>query len=40
MPKKHPMQSECNSISKEQTKTATELACAEAISCNRKNLER
>ena len=34
------LQSECNSIGKEQTKTATELAYAEVISYNRKNLER
>ena len=34
------LQSECNSISKEQTKTATELAYAETISYNKKNLER
>ncbi len=34
------MQSEYNNISKEQTKTATELAYAEVISYNRKNLER
>jgi len=34
------LQSECNSIGKEQTKTATELAYAEIISYNRKNLER
>lgn len=34
------MQSECNSISKEQIKTDTELAYAKVISYNRKNLER
>jgi len=34
------LQSEYDSISKEQTKTATELAYAEIISYNRKNLER
>ena len=34
------MQSEYDSIGKEQTKTATELAYAEVISYNRKNLER
>ena len=34
------LQSEYDSIGKEQTKTATELAYAEAISYNRKNLER
>ena len=34
------LQSEYDSISKEQTKTATELAYAEVISYNRKNLER
>ncbi len=33
-------QAEYDSIGKEQTKTATELAYAEVISCNRKNLER
>ena len=30
----------CSTIGKEQTKTATELAYAEVISYNRKNLER
>ncbi len=34
------MQSEYDSISKEQTKTATELAYAEVISYNKKNLAR
>lgn len=34
------LQSEYNSIGKEQTKTATELAYAEIISYNKKNLER
>ncbi len=34
------MQSEYDSIGKEQTKTATELAYAEVISYNRKNLAR
>ena len=34
------LQSEYDSIGKEQTKTATELACAEVISYNKKNLER
>ena len=34
------MQSEYDSISKEKSKTATELAYAEVISYNRKNLER
>ena len=34
------LQSEYDSIGKEQTKTATELAYAEVISYNRKNLER
>ncbi len=34
------LQSECDSIGKEQTKTATELAYAEVISYNKKNLER
>ena len=34
------MQSEYDSIGREQTKTATELAYAEVISYNRKNLER
>ena len=34
------MQSEYNSIGREQTKTATELAYAEVISYNKKNLER
>ena len=34
------MQSEYDSIGKKQTKTATELAYAEVISYNRKNLER
>ena len=34
------LQSEYDSIDKEQTKTATELAYAEIISCNKKNLER
>ena len=34
------MQSEYDSIGKEQTKTATELAYAEVISYNEKNLER
>ena len=34
------MQSEYDSIGKEQTKTATELAYAEVISYNRKHLER
>ena len=34
------LQSEYDSISKEQTKTATELAYAEVISYNKKNLER
>ena len=34
------LQSEYNSIGKEQTKTATELAYAEVISYNKKNLER
>ena len=34
------MQSEYDSIGKEQTKTATELAYAEVISYNKKNLER
>ena len=34
------LQSEYGSIGKEQTKTATELAYAEVISYNRKNLER
>ena len=34
------LQFECNSIGKEQTKTATELAYAEVISYNKKNLER
>ena len=33
-------QSEYDSIGKEQTKTATELAYAEVISYNKKNLER
>ena len=34
------MQSEYDSIGKEQTKTATELVYAEVISYNKKNLER
>ena len=34
------LQSECNSIGKEQTKNATELVYAEVISYNKKNLER
>ena len=34
------LQAEYDSISKEQSKTATELAYAEVISYNRKNLER
>ena len=34
------MQSEYDSISREKSKTATELAYAEVISYNRKNLER
>ena len=34
------MQSEYDSIGKEQAKTATELAYAEVISYNKKNLER
>ena len=34
------LQSEYDSISKEQTKTATELAYVEAIGYNKKNLER
>ena len=34
------LQSEYDSISKEKSKTATELAYAEVISYNRKNLER
>jgi len=34
------LQAEYNSISKEKSKTATELAYAEVISYNRKNLER
>ena len=34
------MQSEYDSIGKEQTKTATELAYAEVISYNKNNLER
>ena len=34
------MQSEYDNIGKEQTKTATELAYAEVISYNKKNLER
>ena len=34
------LQSECDSIGKEQSKTATELAYAEVISYNKKNLER
>ena len=34
------LQAEYDSISKEQTKTATELAYAEVISYNKKNLER
>ncbi|MEH2939832.1 hypothetical protein [Lawsonibacter sp. JLR.KK007] len=34
------LQSEYDSISREQTKTATELAYAEVISYNKKNLER
>jgi hypothetical protein len=34
------LQSKCNSIGKEQTKTATELAYAEVIGYNKKNLER
>ncbi len=34
------LQSEYDSIGKEQTKTATELAYAEVISYNEKNLER
>ena len=34
------MQSEYDSIGKEQTKTATKLAYAEVIGYNRKNLER
>ena len=34
------LQTEYDSISKEQTKTATELAYAEVISYNKKNLER
>ncbi len=34
------MQSEYDSIGKEQSKTATELAYAEVISYNKKNLER
>ena len=34
------LQSEYDSIGREQTKTATELAYAEVISYNRKNLER
>ena len=34
------MQSEYDSIGKEQTKTATESAYAEVISYNKKNLER
>ena len=34
------LQSEYNSIGREQTKTATELAYAEVISYNKKNLER
>ncbi len=34
------LQAEYDSIGKEQTKTATELAYAEVISYNRKNLER
>ncbi len=34
------LQSEYDNVSKEQTKTATELAYAEIISYNKKNLER
>lgn len=34
------LQSEYDSIGKEQTKTSTELAYAEVLNCNRKNLER
>ncbi len=34
------MQAEYDSIGKEKSKTATELAYAEVISCNKKNLER
>ena len=34
------LQTEYDSIGREQTKTATELACAEVISYNKKNLER
>ena len=34
------LQSEYESISREQIETATELAYAEVISCSRKNLER
>ena len=34
------LQSEYDSTDKEQTKATTELAYAEAISCNKKNLER
>ena len=34
------LQSECDSIGREQTKIATELAYAEVISYNRKNFER
>ena len=36
----HSLQSEYGSISREKSKTATELAYAEVISYNRKNLER
>ena len=34
------LQAEYDSIGKEKSKTATELAYAEVISCNKKNLER
>ena len=34
------LQAEYDSIGREQTKTATELACAEVISYNKKKLER
>ena len=34
------LQSECDSIGKKQSKTATELAYTEVISYNKKNLER
>lgn len=34
------LQAKYDSISKKKSKIATELACAEVISCNRKKLER